>query len=135
MGNSMSDTYENLVLNHLLGVTAWTPSASSWIALFTTPPTDTTTGVELAGGGYARVAVQNNNATNWPTAVTGTKTNSAIFEFPTATTAWGNVSAFAIMNAVAAGECIFYGTATTVRNVASGDVVRFPVGSIVIELN
>ena len=103
MGNSMSDTLENRVLDATLGGTAWTAIASSWLALFTTPPTDTTTGVELNGGGYARVAIQN-NITAWPNATTGVKKNGSAFEFPTATTAWGNVSAFALFDAAAVGR-------------------------------
>lgn len=133
MGNSLSDTYEARVLDALLGGTAWTANASSWLALFTVPPTDTTTGTELNGGGYTRVAVQN-NTTNWPNATTGTKQNGTAFEFPTATTAWGNVSAFALFDAAAAGNIIVYATAASVKSVASGDVVRFASGSIVLIL-
>lgn len=134
MGNSFSDTYENKILDGQLGGTAWTANASAWLSLFTTPPTDTTTGVELNGGGYARVAIQNNTA-NWPAATTGAKMNGTAFEFPTATTAWGNVSAFALFDAAAAGNCIVYGTAASVKAVSSGDVVKFASGAIVLTLN
>jgi hypothetical protein len=134
MGNSMSDWLELQVLNGILGATSWAPTASSWLALFTTPPTDSTTGVELNGGGYTRVAIQN-NTTNWPNATTGTKQNGTAFEFPTATTAWGNVSAFALFDAAAAGDCLFFGTAAAVKAVASGDVVRWASGSLVIQLD
>jgi hypothetical protein len=134
MGNSLSDTYEGKVLDFLFGNTAWTPSASSWLALFTTPPTESTTGIELTGGGYTRVAITNSTAI-WPNSTTGTKTNASAFQFATATTAWGNVSAFAFFNAVVAGEIIAQGTANAVKSVASGDVVRFPINSIVIQLD
>lgn len=134
MGNSLSDTFELKILNFLVGNTAWTPSASSWLALFTTPPTDSTTGVELSGGGYARVAITNSTAI-WPGAAGGQISNASAFQFATATTAWGNVSAFGLWNAATVGELIFYGTAASVKNVASGDVVRFPSASLTISID
>jgi hypothetical protein len=135
MGNSFSDWAELRVLDMMFGNTgAYVPSATAWLALFTTPPTDSTTGVELNGGGYARVAIQHNTSI-WPGATTGAKTNGTGFEFPTATTAWGNVSAFAFFDASVGGDMLVYGTASAVKNIASGDVCRFPSGSITISLN
>jgi hypothetical protein len=55
---SMTDVFEKKLLDYLfrdasLGLDA----TNMWIALFTTTPTDSTTGTEVSGGSYARVAV------------------------------------------------------------------------------
>jgi hypothetical protein len=135
---SMTNFTENLLLDSVLGATAnWAPSASGWLALYPAPPSVAGGGTELNSGGYARVAFQN-NGTNWPNATTvngtGWKSNAVAFEFGTATVDWGNISAFSVMNAAAAGNMVVWGLLTTVKNVASGDVARFPSASLVATL-
>ena len=55
---SFTDTFENLVADHLFRGTALseTAPASVYVGLSTTSCTDSTPGAEVSGGSYARVA-------------------------------------------------------------------------------
>lgn len=63
-------------------------AASHQLALFDEDPSNG--GVEISGGGYARVTVTN-NGTNWPAASNGAKTG-AVQTFPTSTGAWSTTA-------------------------------------------
>jgi hypothetical protein len=112
---SMTNTYELLVLDHVLGGPDFARPATVYAALFTTAPGETGGGTEVTGGSYARVAVTN-NATNFPAATTvsgtGTKTNGTDITFPTASADWGTVRGVALMTASSGGSAIAYCTIT-----------------------
>jgi len=130
---SLGNTYENNVLDALLGP-GWTKDVTVWIALLTSPSSDSALGTEVLGGAYARVAVTN-NATNWPAASGGAKSNGVDITFPTPTGSWGTVTDFAILNhatASAVGNIIGYNSLTTPRTPAIGNLVRFAAGALVL---
>jgi hypothetical protein len=56
----------------------------------------------VSAAGYARLAVVN-NATNFPAAVAGVKTNAVDFEWPVATANWGTVVGIGVFNAASGG--------------------------------
>lgn len=101
------------------------------MALYTAAPTDAGGGTEVTGGSYARVAVTN-NATNWPAAAAGAKSNGTVITFPTATADWGTIVAFAILDASSGGNFLYWATLTTNRDVLTGDVASFAVGTLVV---
>lgn len=133
---SLSDTYENAMLDSILGDdhSARFP-ATVYLALFTTMPTDSTGGVEVVGGSYARVAVTNDSA-EWPDAAGGVKTNGNDITFPAPTANWGNVVGWALMDDnVAAGTAhqVAWGELTAPTAVPNGaPAVKFPAGSLSI---
>lgn len=97
--------YQQSTLELLLGIS---PSANRWIALFTVMPTATTAGTEVSDSGYARQAVTF-------AAVSGTpkqSSNSADLDFPLMVDAPVTIVGFAVMDAVTAGNQIYYGTLT-----------------------
>lgn len=63
----------------------------------------TSGGVELAGDGYARLAVTN-NAANWPATASRLKQLATLAQFVAATGPWSSVDGFAINDAAAAGN-------------------------------
>lgn len=126
---SKSNYLENELLDHVLGGADWPRPATVYIALFTAAPTDAGGGTEVAGGSYVRVAVTN-DAANWPAAVAGVKANANAVTFPAATGVWGNCVAFAVFDAAAAGNMLFWAVLTTPKVVAIGDVFSFAVGSL-----
>lgn len=128
---SKSDFLENKVLDHVLGGGDYTRPATVYVALYSTDPTDANSGTELSGSGYARVAVTN-DATNWPAAVAGSKSNANAIEFPTATADWTQASHFGILDASTAGNLLYSGALTTAKTVLNGDVARFAAGSLTI---
>lgn len=137
MAGSKSDYLENALLNGVLGGPQFTLPPQVNIALSTAVYVDSATGsnmAEVSGGGYLRVAVQN-NATTWPGAASGAKSNGIVFTFPTASADWGTVQAFYIVDASSAGNILYGADLTTPRAIANGDTASFAVGSITITEN
>lgn len=137
MAGSKSDFWENAVLNGSLGGPALTLAGTVYIALSTGVYSDAATGssmTEVSAGGYARVAVTNNN-TNWPSASAGQKSNGTVFTFAAATANWGTVQSFYIVDALSAGNILYGADLTTARTIATGDTASFAVGSITITEN
>jgi hypothetical protein len=133
---SKSDYLENRVLDHFLGATASSAPATVYVALYTTTVNDASTGttpspgVEVTGGSYARKDVTN-NATNWPAASGGSKSNGTAITFVTATASWGTVVAFAILDALTNGNILYWGAVSPSKAVGSGDTAQFAIGAIV----
>jgi hypothetical protein len=124
-----SDYLENKVLDLLLGGVSYTVPTTVYIALYTAAPTDAGGGTEVSGGGYARVAVTN-NATNFPAASGGSKSNGTTITFPTATADWGTVVAVGIFDASTSGNLLFWANLTTSKTVQNGDTAQFASGSL-----
>lgn len=131
MAGSLRDTYEQVVLDALLGDDGLTVPDPWYVALFTTAPTDSTGGTEVSTGtwtNYARVAVTN-NLTEWPSA--NPKVNANDIDFGTATISGGapTVVGAALMDASTAGNMWFWFsfTGVVVNNaspvlIAAGDL-------------
>jgi hypothetical protein len=135
---SKSDYLENRVLDHFLGAVADTAPATVYMALFTTAPNDASTGttpspgVEVTGGAYARAAVTN-NATNFPAASAGSKSNGTAITFPAPTANWGVVVAFAIIDALTGGNILYWGLITPNKTVNNGDPApSFAIGALTV---
>ncbi|MFA5052749.1 MAG: hypothetical protein WC565_01725 [Parcubacteria group bacterium] len=131
MAGSKSNYLELEVLDHVLGGADYSRPATVYIALYTVAPTDAGGGTEVTGGSYARVAVTN-NATNWPAASGGSKSNGTAFTFTQATANWGTVVAFAILDAASAGNFLYWGDLTQNKTVDNGDTAEFAIGGITI---
>ena len=129
MAGSKSDFLENKLLDHVLGNAAYTAPATVYVALYTVAPSDTGGGTECSGGSYARVTVTN-NATNFPAASGGAKSNGVAITFVEATASWGTVVAFGIFDAVTAGNLLYWATLTTNKTIDSGDTANFAVGEL-----
>ena len=129
MAGSKSNYLEDEILDHVLGGADYTRPATVYIALYTAAPTDAGGGTEVTGGSYDRVDVTN-NATNWPAASGGAKSNGTEITFPTATANWGTVVAFGIHDANTAGNLLFWADLTTSKTINTGDTAKFAVGDI-----
>ncbi len=129
----ISNYLEAKWLDHTFGNTAYSAPATVYVGLFTVLPVDAGTGgTEVSGGSYARVAVTN-NTTNWPNASAGnptTKSNGAIFTFPTATADWGTVVGLGIFDASTSGNLLAFGplasTAYAYTALASSNYITAP---------
>lgn len=130
---SASNYLENEILDHILSAAAWTAPATLYVALHTADPGDTGTQAtnETTGTSYARVAVTN-NATNFPAAAGGAKSNGTAINFPTpGSGGWGTVTHWSIGDAASgAGNILFSGALTVSKTINSGDTVSFPVGDL-----
>ena len=83
------------------------------------------------GNGYARKSVTN-NATNFPAASGGAKSNGVDIDFAAASGAWGTVTDFFVADASTAGNILGYGVLTVSKTPTAGDVVRLAAGSLAI---
>lgn len=106
MASGKKIAYETSTLELLLGIS---PSANRWVALFTVAPTVSTAGTEISDAGYARqpatfAAVSGSNPAQ--------SSNSADLDFGAAQGGSITVVAFAVMDAVSAGNQIYYGDLT-----------------------
>lgn len=120
---------ENFILDLLFGDGS---PATFYVGLSIADPTDDASGIiEPSGGAYARVAVTN-NVTNWPAAVSGTKTNGTDIEFPQATGSWGTITHWFIGDAASGGNYYAHGAVDTSKTVVSGDNVFFSTGTLSI---
>lgn len=108
-------------------IASGSPPITAWVGLFTTAPTDSTPGIEVSGGSYARV----NSSGKWSVPVSGspsTVSNSSTLSFPMATADWGTVVAFGTFDAATGGNLLRWGVAT--KAITSGDTPEFTAGQL-----
>jgi len=126
---------------------AGTGPTTLYVALYTVIPTDVnTSGTEVTGGSYARVAVTSSLA-NWAgtqapasttasTGTNGTTSNNNAITFPAPTANWGTIVAFAIYDALAAGNELAWGALTVNKTVNNGDAApSFPAASLSLQVD
>lgn len=126
---SKSDYLENELLDHVLGGGDYTRPATVYIALYTAAPSDSGGGTECSGGSYARKSVTN-DATNWPAASGGAKSNGVAITFVTATGSWGTVTHFGIFDASSGGNLLRWGALGTSKVIGNGDTAQFGIGEL-----
>ncbi|MHB8520732.1 MAG: phage tail fiber protein [Limisphaerales bacterium] len=131
MAGSKSDFLENALLDHVLGATLYVPPTSVWVALYTTAPTDAGGGVEVSGGAYTRIQI-NNTPTNWPGASAGVKSQTYDVLWAVATADWGTVVALAIFDAASGGNMLYWATVNTPKPVFNGDTAKIAGGQLIV---
>jgi hypothetical protein len=126
---SISDYYENKILDHMLRAQSFTPPATVYVALFTVSPSDSSGGTEVSGGSYARQAVTFGAASG------GSISNSADITFPQATANWGTIVAVGLFDASTAGNLLWYGDLTQSKTVNNGDIFKISAGNLTVSLD
>lgn len=132
---ALSNIFENALLNHIFHYDVYTyPRTAMVIALWIGSPTDTGEGgVEVSGGGYARLETVPGA---WTTATGGVLANSIPFLFPAAITPWGTVgspiSHFALFSTVSV--MLFHGALAETKVIEAGQVALFPPTSLLVYL-
>jgi hypothetical protein len=130
---SVSDTYEDKVLDKLLGAVDFTPPANVEIALSQADPTDDGSGLaEPVGNNYSRVTVAN-TLTEWPASSGGSKANANEILFPAASGSWGTLTHYAIFEE--SGGMIFHGALTAPLAVSLGQQPKFAAGALTVTAN
>jgi len=130
----MSNYLENKILDHMLGVAAYTAPTSIYMALFNTNPTDAGTGTEVSGTNYARVSCKSAFSTTGASSGSISNSDGAI-NFPTAGSGgWTTANHWALFDAATGGNLLFYSPLDTPRTVASGQSASFAVGACTINM-
>ena len=125
---AFTDFLENKLVAHTFSATAYTSPSTVYVALYTVAPTDSTTGTEVSGGGYARQSASFTTTGN-------AATNASAIEYPTATGYYGTVVAVAILDATSSGNMLAYATLSASKTISTGDVFRIPAGDLDITLD
>jgi len=129
MASSISDYYENKILDHMLRAQAFTPPSTVYVALYTVSPSDSGGGTEVSGGSYQRQSVTFSAASG------GSISNSADITFPQATANWGTIVAVGLFDAQTAGNLLWYGDLTTSKTVNSGDIFKISAGNLTVSVD
>lgn len=123
-----SDYLEQAILEHIFGISTYSPPATLYIGLYTSNPTDAGGGTEVSGGSYARVAVTNDD-TKW------NRTDSVVsnvdpIDFAQATALWGTITSVGVFDSSTGGNLLFWAPLTASRTVNNGDQVGFAIGQL-----
>lgn len=124
----MSNYLENALINATLRNTSYTSPTTTYLALYTTDPTDADTGTEVSGGSYARQAITFSSPSN------GVTSNSAAIEFPTATASWGTITHIGIRDASTAGNLLYHTALDASKAIGSGDIFRISATNLTVTL-
>ena len=133
----MSITYysANRILDRNFGSTAYTPPATMYFGLSTTPvQIDGTGATEPSGGSYARVAFTNDK-TNWGVSSNGVLTNLVALQFTESTASWGTITYVFIADALSAGNIWYFDALSPSRSVQISTTVLFAIGAITMTMN
>ena len=154
--SALSDFAENKIIDWMfraqaIGITgasaaAGTGPATLYVGLLTANATDSTTGTEVTGGSYARVAVtsslaawagtQSAGSTTVSTGTSGTTSNNASITFPAPTANWGVVTGFAVFDASSAANMLFYSALTISKTINNGDAApSFAAGVLTFQID
>ena len=135
--SAASNYLENKLLDHTLTGTAFTQPAARYLALFNNTSTNTATNLEAgtltdetstSGTAYIRKVV------TFAAASSGTSATNATVTFDAATANWGTITHIAIMDAVSAGNVLFYGAVTTAKTIETGDTFQVSSGNLTVSL-
>lgn len=123
----MPKTYylDAVLINAALRQVEYTPPTASYVALYIVSPTFSGGGVEVAsGGGYGRQAVV------WSAPVSGQSSNTADVVFPVATSPWGTITSYALLDAPTAGNVLYFANLNATQTIQTNDQVKFPAGQL-----
>lgn len=126
MAGNLTNYAENKILDHILGTTSYT-MPTTYVALYTVAPTDSSSGTEVTGGSYARQAGAFSAASG------GASANSGNIDFtgmPACT-----VVAVAVTDALTSGNILVYGTLASNKSLDSGDTLRIATGDLDITID
>lgn len=127
--SGMGTTYgENAALDALLGAAA---PATVYLCVYSAAPTAAGGGTEITN--LARLAVTN-NATNWPAASSGAKSNGTDMTLGPASGACAEATHWGIHAHASNDNLMFWGPITVPRTAGIGDSLKFATGDIDIDV-
>jgi hypothetical protein len=125
----MSNYLETALINGTLRGTTYTAPTTTYLALYTSDPTDADTGTEVSGGSYTRQPITMGAPSN------GASTNSASIEFSQATADWGIVAYVGIRDALTSGNLLYHTALDTSKTIANGDIFKITAGNLSVTLS
>ena len=107
------------MLDSVFGRVAYTAPATLYFGLATRAANKAGQVSEPSGGGYARVAMTN-DATRFPAANIGAKSNASVVTFPAPTADWGTIVSLFVADAPTGGNVLAMADLTSPRAISSG---------------
>jgi hypothetical protein len=120
----------NKLLDLPVGAVAYTAPATLYFALYTTAPSAGGGGTEVSGGNYSRASVTN-NATNFPAASSGVKSNANAITWPTASASWGVITSVGVIDAATGGNLLYFATISS-KTIDANDTVSIPASNFTL---
>lgn len=127
-----SNFLEEAILNYFFRGQAVSRPTNLYLALYKTNPTDSDTGSEVTGGGYARQVVSFNAPSQQGDR--GTITNANTIEFSQATGDWGEFAYFGVRDAKDGGNLLVYGTFNKPQTVNEGTQFAIKQGDLSVSV-
>jgi hypothetical protein len=132
LAGGLSDYLANKLVDLIWRDQSYTMPPVWYATLYTAPPTNSGGGSEVAGAGYARVAVAANSA--W-TQTGGLLENTAPIQFAPVLADWGTVTHDGFRDAASGGNLLFWDALLAAKTiVAGGASPRYPAGNRKIEV-
>lgn len=132
---ALSSFAERKVLDLFFKNTAYT-APNAYIGLFTTDPTDSASGTEVSGNGYARVRID----TLMGSAATGSDnssiTNTSAITFSAASGGnWGTITHIGIFDALTTGNLLAHGALSASKQIDDGDTFQINSSALTITID
>ena len=127
MTTQKTDFLESALVNHVLRNTEYVRPTTVYLALFSANPGEAGGGTELTGNGYARLAI-----TFGAPSPAGVVNNTGTLTFTASGGAWLGIVAHAIMDAVSAGNMLYYETGVGGPTLADGESYEFGANDITV---
>ena len=138
MSGNFTNLLANDLINHTLGVAAYT-APTTYLALSSTTPLVNGTGVTeptIGTNGYARVAASGSGV--WNSASGGATSNFAVINFNTATGSWAsgvNMTYACIYDAPTGGNFLGFAPLSVPQPVLTGNTLSIPIGGATVTLS
>lgn len=132
---ALSDYAERKILDHVFKNTTFT-SPSAYIALFTTDPSDSDSGSEVSGNGYARVQIDTLMGSAASASDVTSISNSSNITFAAASGgSFGTITHIGIYDASTAGNLLAHGALTASKQIDDGDTFQIATGNLTITID
>jgi len=132
---ALSSYAEVKILDLLFKNTTFT-SPTAYLGLFTSDPTDSASGTEASGSGYARIRIDNKMAA----AATGVdnssiSSNTNITFAAASGGAFGTVTHIGIFDASSSGNLLAHGALSASKVISDGDTFQINSGSLTVTID
>lgn len=131
--SAFSNYLEDQITGWIAGTSMTAPTAT-FVQLYNGDPTDTGTGgTAIVIATAARTSIAS-GAGSWTrgTGGAGTITNASAITITPSATATASATHFAVFDASATGNLLFYGALTNNKTIASGDEVKFNASALTL---
>jgi|AntRauTorcE11898_2_1112593.scaffolds.fasta_scaffold103009_1 hypothetical protein len=137
---AFSDYLESGILDHTLRGQSLPTPATIYLALFTSDPTDASTGQELVDSAYVRqdLAKGGSISSGWTSPATSGEgfavSNAKVTQFPPIADGSKTISHYGLYDAQTGGNLMYHGEFTVAKTLEINDVLSIDIGGLQVIL-